>query len=281
MPEPRRTSTGCEHISVPNWADFCEAVRSQPDSNTLFRGQREPDWKLSSKWERELCDDGISHLPNPGQRIEELFVEDGYEANRYQYLDCFKQCSREFVAEWSPKNDDEWWAIGRHFGLITPLLDWTFDPLVAVYFALFDWVKWVFDGTVQEELERRKTCTTVAIWRLRLDPDPFVAREFEFVRPDHVGPFTVRIQRQKGAFTRLIDGRHFDLESYLESRNLSGLLTCFDLPVKSARTAFEQLHSQGIHHGSLMPDPEGAAIYANWRKYTLPESLGDLIDHLP
>lgn len=98
-------------------SDFEEWVAHVKDrtETTIYRGQRN-DYSL---------------LPN-------ICREDGRAsllANERALLALFKQKAPRCL-QVVPKNDWEWLVVAQHHGLNTRLLDWTFDPYVALWFAL-------------------------------------------------------------------------------------------------------------------------------------------------
>ncbi len=85
------------------------------------------------------------HSPNGRYRKDgKKTWPDGFiQKYRDSYIREFEKASSGLRGV-TPKilNRDEWWALGRHYGLITPLLDWTEKPFIAAFFALTElWVE--------------------------------------------------------------------------------------------------------------------------------------------
>ncbi|MCH8147044.1 MAG: FRG domain-containing protein [Planctomycetes bacterium] len=270
-----------EGLNVPgfaSWNEFRSYWANGRASNTIFRGQRHPDWKLQSLWEREI--EPISEYIEPGKRIEGLFADDSYQRNRDRRLTHFKDRARRFLKKESDlQSDDDWWAFGRHHGLVSPLLDWTRNPLVAAFFALVDFAQWVTEGdpTSEKRDEREREVPHVTVWALDLSKRPFQKGEFEFV--DRQPGFEKRQEAQAGVFTRLSDGIHFDVQSYLSCRGrLDALYRCH-IPIGvEASKALRELHQEKVHHAILFPDFWGAAMYANTRHLVRTETTFEMID---
>lgn len=89
-----------------------------PENQSCFRGVINSDFELIPS---------VGRLPQLDSEVTNL------ERERF-LLDEFKMRSA-MVAGFKPENDWEWLSLAQHYGLPTRLLDWTENPLVALYFA--------------------------------------------------------------------------------------------------------------------------------------------------
>jgi len=199
------------------------------EPRTVFRGQADARWVPAPKIDRP---DYERHRRWRG--IDRL----GHER---QLFDHFVKTSRPHL-ETVPGNDWEALAIAQHFGLATRLLDWTANPLAALFFA-------VEDGS--ESVDS-------AVWfyshggDLAVGPsDPFSIDEVGLFYPPHIA---ARIVVQSACFTA-----HPQMHA-----DWPQSLALIRIPGRCREHIRRQLAGLGVSRAALFPDLEGLASNANW-----------------
>jgi hypothetical protein len=233
-----------------SWTELRDFLERPAPAGTCFvwRGQRDPAWPLVSSLERQLqAEDGQRPRGSGDRRMRALMD---------QHLARFKAASSGLRGR-SPKDlsDEQWWALGRHHGLRTPLLDWTEKPFVALFFALRGGVP-----HLDREPALRSRAPRFAMYRLA-HGDRLEDQLLRVVRTpiDELG----HMHQQRGLFTWIRSDRHFDLRTLLDQTGRGDLLTIAEVSAEVIPQALRDLDLHGIDHRLLFPDMYGAAAYAN------------------
>ena len=172
----------------------------------------------------------------------------------------------------APMSDERWWALARHYGAPSPLIDWTRSPYVAAFFAYRDVVLASGRG---RHADGKIAIWGLNVWRVREvdESEKLKIRIKSIYEVDHQN---ARLISQQGLF--VVSDPMIDLdalfEKYCDDLSFDGDALIFvTLPAKEAYDALCHLHRMNINHATLFPDIEGACTHAKFSSF-IPDMEG-------
>lgn len=120
-----------EITSVPEYLNIIFSLKKGMDYELWFRGHENQTWELTPT----LFRDAKLSIPKSSCGIEDI---------RYENFEDFNQHILKFKNEVQDKINLNQWNLfhytflAQHYGLRTIALDWSTDPLIALYFAVAD-----------------------------------------------------------------------------------------------------------------------------------------------
>ncbi|UWQ96160.1 FRG domain-containing protein [Rhodobacteraceae bacterium M385] len=212
---------------IDNFSDFHDAVGGVAAECKIFRGVADVE----------------SHklIPGVGRLSTIQRGNTGLRSYERSILKQFKQSALPFLTT-RPQTELEWLAIAQHHGLPTRLLDWSYNPMVALFFATFA-VSNLMCG-VYCYRPRDKTIRTSD------DIDPFEIKHVLKFSPDH---YSDRIVSQMGLFTV-----HPEPREELKATDRLELLTFAPNVALDLRYA---LRRYGFSRASMFPGLDGVSAH--------------------
>lgn len=228
--------TGEEGVS--SWQEYRDFIQREctDPRRYIFRGQSVP-WRLRTSFHRTNRTD-----------LFRLHTED------------LPRLKKAIVAKtqinYNLNNPDEYGAfchLVQHHGHPTPLLDWTYPPYVAAYFAFSSLTTWK-----SEDMPIRIFMFDNEQWTAdhpQLVHMALCRPHFSTIEPLALGNDRAIPQQSLSALTNVDD-----IEAYIQFiENLKGTryLRVFDIPASERATALQDLSLMGITAGSMFPGLDG------------------------
>ncbi|MBS1191264.1 MAG: hypothetical protein H6R10_3056 [Rhodocyclaceae bacterium] len=223
-----------------DWETYKSSVSKLEAYKYVFRGQNEP-WRLRTSFHRSgraelsrfLSEDILALHKNLSSRTRHVFDLD------------------------KPSENGAFLNLVQHHGYPTPLLDWSYSPYVAAFFA--------FRGITKEEAENAPPNKKVRIyafdqeqWKQNFSQSQLVHTPFPHLSiGEYLAIENERMIPQQAVTTITnID----DIESYLISRSKpeNPYLWAIDIPANERSKAIHELRYMGITAGSLFPGLDGS-----------------------
>jgi hypothetical protein len=233
------------------WAEYRERVAMELPKRYLFRGQNGP-WRLRTSFHRA------------GRADLQRYMREDIPTLHRQLSARTRHVFNLTIGD----ENGAFYNLVQHHGYPTPLLDWTYSPYVAAFFAyrgitnanaaaakasekvrilVFDQAKWKKDWNQLLFL----ICPT-----LHVSICEFIAIENERMIPQQAVSMLTNVD---------------DIESYIRSKESATkkYVWAFDLPISERRHVIDELSYMGITAGSMFPGLDGACEELKERNFEI------------
>lgn len=224
-----------ESQTASSFSDFFTIVEQSAGSCHMWRGVSKKKFKLIPKVARDW------HLNTNLLKLAEEHLLENFKIRATPYLDFY------------PKNDWEWLALGQHYGLPTRLLDWTRNPLIALYFACIS--DHGHDGIIYSSRNINELDTSISFKLLEIDED----------KKWNINHFDRRLVSQDALFT---------ISSNPLIPYSKGLTLSITIKASSKLKIIEMLTKLGIHEGTVFPGIEGVSKFVE-KKFFMFKGIND------
>ena len=235
-----------------SWDDFHRYVSTLEFRRFIFRGQNRP-WRLRTNFHRTgranlnrfLAEDIQALHNNLSARTRHIFDLD------------------------RPKENGAFFNLVQHHGYPTPLLDWTYSPYVAVYFAYRGALN-IPGADLGKRARVRLFMFDKEEWSkdfLQLQNLTPVGRHFSIMEFIAINNERMIPQQALSSVTNVDD-----IEGYIQEKEEEtgkSYLSIIDLPVSDRKTVMRELSTMGITAGSLFPGLDGACAEIRERFFDL------------
>lgn len=242
-------SNGVARIGLFHWRWFPDYVNQELLDYTtyIYRGHANAEWLLEPTLDRV-----IKH-PDEHRRSAHL--------QKFKYSVRGRRGANPSRIE----TENEWWALGQHHGLNTPLLDWTESPFVALFFAVVNSSEsdgdrccvWALGQSFLAKSEKKILATAGS--EVSDGNKPFV----EIVTP--MSDENHRLVSQRGLFTR--GPNNVDLVTWVEEQSVDDPdmmnLIKIEIPKKDLNNCLRYLNRMNTNYATLFPDLFGASHFCN------------------
>lgn len=254
MPRTRRWTEGTVNkglieIRLSSWKWFSDYVNQELLDYTtyIYRGHGNSTWKLEPTLDR------VIKSPTSPKR--------SYHLTSFKYAVRGRRGSNPSLMS----GENDWWALGQHNGLLSPLLDWTESPFVALFFAMVDAKS--TEGSnccvwaLSESIVNRNSKSIASAEAI----DSVDGRKpiVEIIRP--LSDENSRLVNQRGLFSR--GPNNMDLVQWIQKYHPEGDRTWDLMRVTIPKTGVDDclrfLNRMNINYATLFPDLFGASHFCN------------------